>query len=571
MADTNRPDHDDALEAALEKTAPASEFSAEGLRRELEATARDAPPEETRQQYLNKTHTDTSEPLESTADITEFGETRDLPPDMLEEETAQGPRYAIVGEVGTGATSHVYEVRDSSLNRTIAVKFLRKSREAKPGVRSRFVREARVTAMLEHPNIMPVHDIGLTEKNDVFFAMKKVSGRTLGDAIRAAKKGDEIPDEFRTFDGRVRIFLKVCDALTYAHHEGFIHQDVKPDNMMLGEFGEVLLLDWGSALRRRMPVDRKHKGLFGTPAYMSPEQARRERADERSDVYCLGTTLFHALHLRHPMWADKPEVFWEKKRAGAIDPLTAEERRAVPPALTDIALKAMAAEPAQRYQSIAALADDLKRYQAGRAVGAHRETLLETFLRWYRHNTRFFWTVLLAVVVAGSIGGLLFREKIQEFITWRRVFVDEFSYSSSEELAEHWVSYASFDWWNASPEPFSDSGGWRVEDGALHGHNLEGFHNLAYRGRIAGDMRVEWEVTPLRNSLDLNCYIGGETRLDGYMFHVATRSPRHCNLNKGQSGLPLDRTTLDQGFKVGRTYRFRMEKEGKHVRLLVDG
>ncbi len=559
------------LQDAFERTRSGEDLTPEAVRQELEETAVDETSAHTVERYLEKTNNETRGAFrtKTATHIAEFTEADELPEDLLE--SGVHDRFHLIEEIGKGAAGRIYAMRDNSLNRTIAVKFLQKTREKKRGVKRQFITEARVTAMLEHPNIMPVYDIGATEKNEIFFTMRQVTGCSIGDAIRKANTGEEVPEEFRTCDGRVRIFLKVCDALAYAHHQGFVHQDIKPDNIMLGEFGEVLLLDWGSALSltKSGPGGRN---LYGTPAYMSPEQARRERADERSDVYCVGASFFHALFLRHPTWAEDPDEFWEKKRAGVIDPITDAERRRVPAALSAIVLKAMDHDPSKRYQSIHELADDLKRYQAGRAVTAHRETLVESFLRWYRNNRRLFWAVSVSLVVIGGVGGILFREKLKELITWRRFYTDNFAYPSTEALGANWKGYLSYNWRDIAHQPFSDTGGWRIENGALHGYNSFGMHNITFNRDVPGDIRVEWRVTPLIQPLNLNCYIAGETRRDGYTFHIGGfDNPRTIRLTKGEHVQVLDNHTLDHGITVGREYRFRMEKEGPHVRLYKDG
>jgi predicted Ser/Thr protein kinase len=485
-----------SLEKVLEQTASARDFTASAVNRVLEDTASDDGSPGSPGIYLRRTAAEATGPesLAATSDITHFVETSQVPLDLVAGETQGAKRFELHEEVGRGATGRVYALRDNSLDRTVAVKFLRHGREA---AKRSFLHEARVTATLEHPNIMPVYDIGATDDGRLFFTMKKIAGTTLGDAIRAARDGKETPEEFGSVDGLVRIFLKVCDALTYAHDRGFVHQDVKPDNIMLGEYGEVLLLDWGSAVRVAETVSGERR-LYGTPAYMSPEQARRERADERSDVYCLGATLFHALVRRHPTWAEDAEQFWTKKRRGVVDPLSQGERHRAPKVLLDIALKALEADPARRYQMVGALTDDLKRYQAGMAVSAHRETLLETLRRWYRRNRRLFWSAAVPTAAVLAVAGLFMREKIQELVTWRPFFHETFSYRTAEELGAYWTGLSSPNWTMVNAEPFTDSGSWRVQDSVLHGFSGEGYRNITFRRRIPGDIRVEWDITPQR-------------------------------------------------------------------------
>lgn len=353
------------LRKALEKTVPSSEFSVEATKRELEKTTVMETRSLTPQQYLLKTETDPTGPpdTEDTSPVKGFSTTSLVPPELLEEGgEGERTRFEIAGEAGSGGSARVYRLLDRSLGRTIALKLLRGRARNKQGVKQRFVHEARVTAMLEHPNIVPVYDIGVTDDDRLYFLMKNVSGVSVGDAIRAARQGAEVPTDFRTIENRLRILLKVCDALAFAHHRGYIHQDIKPDNIMLGPFGEVLVLDWGCALGER-ERGRGAAGTYGTPAYMSPEQARREGADERSDVYCLGATLYQMVTLHHPTWSEDPDEFWEMKRHGRLSPLPEEIRESVPGAVLAIARKAMAADPDRRYQSVIAFQNALSEYQ----------------------------------------------------------------------------------------------------------------------------------------------------------------------------------------------------------------
>ncbi len=285
----------------------------------LDKTRTDESATATPEQYLRRTQASESAfDTQTSGQITSFDDSESVPSALFDSPTDSGDsakRFEILDEVGRGGTGRVYAMRDHSLDRTIAVKFLKgkKTNTARAGIKNRFLHEARVTAGLQHPNIMPVYDIGVTGSGKLFFTMKKIDGCTLGDAIRAEQREEPVAEELSSVEGKVRVFLKVCDAIAYAHHRGFVHQDIKPDNIMLGEFGEVLVLDWGSAVRRRGRNDKLAKQLHGTPAFMSPEQARREDVDERSDIYCIGASLFHSLLLRHPTWAEDAEVFWEKK------------------------------------------------------------------------------------------------------------------------------------------------------------------------------------------------------------------------------------------------------------------
>jgi serine/threonine protein kinase len=226
----------------------------------------------------------------------------------------------------------VYLARDTVLDREVALKIV----EGSAGDTN----EARILARLEHPGIVPVHDFGQLPDGRLFYAMKRVRGDRL-DRWMAAPH--DLPE-------RLGVFLRVCDAVAFAHAHGVIHRDLKPENVMVGEFGEVLVLDWGVA--RQMQIAECKLQIVGTAEFMAPEQARGDATvDHRADVYALGAML---------------ESF------GEVIPVLA------------IARKARSADPGARYQSVQALAADVSRYLAGRAVEAHRETVVDRLARFER-------------------------------------------------------------------------------------------------------------------------------------------------------------------------------------------
>jgi serine/threonine protein kinase len=257
-----------------------------------------------------------------------------------------GTPYEILGTLGHGGMGTVYRVYDQKLDREVALKVVQLP-EAAAGEVDRLLRESRVLARLEHPGIVPVHDVGLLPDGRAFYVMKRVRGRRLDEHARAVS----LPE-------RLRAFERVCEAVAFAHAHGVIHRDLKPENVMVGPFGEVLVMDWGVA-KVRGGLDSPHGAILGTPGYMAPEQERGEvdRVDERSDVYALGALLGFLLAGERP-----------------VRPLEAIRRRA------------MAAEPEGRYQRVEDLAADLSRYLAGLAVDAHRESLLERAGRFARRH-----------------------------------------------------------------------------------------------------------------------------------------------------------------------------------------
>jgi serine/threonine-protein kinase len=253
-----------------------------------------------------------------------------------------------------------------------------------------FVREAQVTGQLEHPNIVPVHELGVDEHGALYFTMKLVEGRTFLDIIRDLPPG---PIEHDRLLDLLDVVVKVCDALAFAHSRRVVHCDIKPANVMVGDFGQVYLMDWGvarilkkgergsaaaNAQSTRLSLTpsgihpdvarTEHGYLVGTPTHMSPEQAlaRNDELDERSDVYAVGALVYHLLTRRAPHEA---ETFWaavalaQQGRAPSIDSLVGEG--AVPRALVRIVDRAMAPAADERYSSISELRAELLRFIRG--------------------------------------------------------------------------------------------------------------------------------------------------------------------------------------------------------------
>ena len=286
----------------------------------------------------------------------------------LVDQPAEHPRYEIGELIGEGGMGSVYLAHDLELDREVALKVLR---EPTPTTdeRERILREARILASLEHPGIVPVHDVGTLPDGRLFYVMKRVRGERFDDFVRGPRSRTEL----------LRAFLQVCDAVAFAHAAGVIHRDLKPQNVMLGAFGEVLVLDWGVAKTSRQPSrsasDATAGTAAGTPGYMAPEQMNGE-ADERADVYGLGGVLFFLLMREHPSAARETASQWASNAS-------------IPPAaLRAICERARAGDPAARYQSAASVASDVANYLDALPVAAHTEGIVERTKRIaVRHRT----------------------------------------------------------------------------------------------------------------------------------------------------------------------------------------
>jgi serine/threonine-protein kinase len=287
--------------------------------------------------------------------------------------TAPPERYEEGHLLGEGGMGVVVKANDRDLARSVAVKRLQ-PRKTAPEQVDRFLREAQVTAQLEHPGVLPVHDVGIDEQGRFFYVMRLVPGdETLRRVIDRLRAGDEATHREFTGERRVRLILKLAEILAYAHSKGVVHRDVKPENIMLGQFGEVYLVDWGLAKisgisepqsAPAQPPEGEHAtrnmtregAIIGTPLYMAPEQARGEPATPASDVYALGAILYELLSLHHYLEPPARSTIELLDRLANGKRVPAElhfdgRNGRVPRFLSFICDRALQADPAKRYRT----------------------------------------------------------------------------------------------------------------------------------------------------------------------------------------------------------------------------
>jgi serine/threonine protein kinase len=343
--------------------------------------------------------------------------------------------YHLQKILGEGGMGRIYSARDMAIGRNVAIKFLR--RELVAGISLRyFLKEAQITGQLAHPNIVPVYEIGSTDDGDYFYAMKEVQGENLGTILDRLAEGHAETLATYNLQVLIGILLKTCDAVAYAHNKGVVHLDLKPENIMVGAFGEVLVMDWGLARLRRLGprvdpakmvhlddeahVDASHEDgkVLGTPAFMAPEQASGNASvvGTRSDIYSLGGILYNILVLRPPASGRTTTAVIRKKfTEGVRDPLVYNRQAnsegadhihlnhlpdaQVPESLAAVALKALAESPDARYQKVNELQRDLIAYLAGYAPKAEQAGRGK-ILRLYLHRNRRFLSYSLVLVLS---------------------------------------------------------------------------------------------------------------------------------------------------------------------------
>ncbi len=364
---------------------------------------------------------------------------------VLGRKAMSGERYVIESEIARGGMGAVMRAVDCDIRREVALKFLLD--QSNPGRTARFIEEAQITGQLEHPNIVPVHELGIDGKKQVFFSMKMVRGRSLAQILDDLRKPGTNAEREYTPSRLVNVLVSVCNALAYAHALGVIHRDLKPANIMVGDFGEVYVMDWGlakvlkedetpqpiidaplatlatdgteSALGSNKVVTSRQgeteltmEGtVMGTPVYMPPEQANGQVSaiDRRSDIYALGAILYEMLTLQTPVDKDGgfKSVLFRVMEGNIAPPAQRNPKRAkegkIPPDLAAVAMKALAKNPDRRYQSMEALRRDIELFQEGRSVSAKEDSKREVFIKFVKRNQAFSAAVAAAAVVVSLL------------------------------------------------------------------------------------------------------------------------------------------------------------------------
>ena len=327
-------------------------------------------------------------------------------------------RYKFIRSIGFGGMKGVLLVRDQDTGRDIAMAIMPDFRERPRADLERFVREARITARLEHPNIVPVHDIGKDSSGSPYFTMKYLRGAPLSVLLKRIRRMDAEAVEAYPLERLLQIYLRICNAIRFAHSQHICHLDLKPDNVNLGSFGEVLVLDWGLACETDRNGVARGAGvgvLKGTPGYMAPELIRRDPdlpPGVTSDIYSMGALLYAMLALESPFAGQPVKAVLARSAQGDLPPPSrvAPEWRKVPPALEAICLKAMAFNPVERYRSVDELRADIKAFQAGFAPEAeHASFLRRTGLFIRRQYTVLLILSLLILVMALVLLAMRYR------------------------------------------------------------------------------------------------------------------------------------------------------------------
>ncbi|WDE96461.1 serine/threonine-protein kinase [Lentisphaera profundi] len=345
-------------------------------------------------------------------------------------------RYEDAEEIAEGGMKKIFRSRDSLTSRQVAIAYLKHDEKEKL---SAFIKEARLNARLQHPNIMTVYDIGVDDNHEVYFTMKLIEGEELGVILKSLEKNQSPQYDLQQL---LYIFLKICEAISFAHSKKILHLDLKPANIQVGHFGEVLVCDWGLAKDLKLqnqtcelnlndlPIFKQDTNLDlevcstldgivkGSPGYMAPEQAegRNREKSERTDIYSLGAILYSLLTHKSPI--STTDVRSSLKQCIDGDILTPTQRvdHKIPEALEAVTLKAMAVKPEDRYQSVALLIKDIEAYLSGFATSAEDADFLVQIKLLIQRNKMAsslisFAFIIICLLISAFVSQISVREK----------------------------------------------------------------------------------------------------------------------------------------------------------------
>lgn len=317
--------------------------------------------------------------------------------------------YDLGDAFAEGGQGILFRGFDRKLRRLVALKSMRPELTKNGYLRGLFLSEARVTAQLDHPAIVPIYTLNSDDRDGLHLAMKLINGRTFKTYLEQVCTHYRL-DGVRSFDEkkalryRLDIFLKVCDALEYAHSRNVMHCDLKPSNIMIGEYHEAYIMDWGIAHKIHSPEGSQEQpgGVCGTPQYLAPEVIRRQGRDQRADIFAMGAILFEAVMLKNAFSGDSVQEMLTNIQAGRTESFEHRFRAPVDADLKAIIRKALAHDPADRYQQISEFSGDLRRYLMGLEVSARPDNPAMKVVRWLYLHRRLTLTLALCALLAGA-------------------------------------------------------------------------------------------------------------------------------------------------------------------------
>ncbi len=508
-------------------------------------------------------------------------------------------KYAIVGGIGVGGMKSIVRASDRDTGRDVAMAEMRE--EKKKGFSKQFVREARLAANLEHPNIVPVHEIGIKKDGSPYFTMKLVRGENLAYIIDRLDDEKSFYSKQFNLHHRLRIFIKVCDAIAFAHSRGVIHLDLKPENVQIGEFGEVLVLDWGLAKligsqddEDEPPQDNQTKNppndrplmerigngsveitmdgvIKGTPGYMAPEQVagKNKEKDERTDIYALGAILYSLLTFQKPVDGDNPQIMMLNTLEGNIPtPRKRAPDKNIPKSLEAVVVKALALRKENRYQTVKELSNDIDAFLGGFATSAEKATLLKRLVLMVKRHKALASVVTALIAISFVFGAYVLAEYQRQWGNWTEAF--------SRNFTTHSASLDGLIFLN--PEMNAAVPPWRTDTEGLEMKPMEWMwlDDVAIRGDCKIVATIKNTGAPGQLEICLNSekapLLAPTFVPRGYSFQFGAWYGRGDTVSKNSVSQPPDSTVSSPSrYQSGAIHKIVVTRRNGRISMTVDG
>ena len=424
-------------------------------------------------------------------------------------------RYDREEKIAAGGMKDILKSHDKMTDRTVAKGVIRKKESHE--TLEKFIEEARITASLEHPNIIPVYDLGLTADKDPYFTMKMVEGDDLQKIIDRLNEGEAKATEFYDLDRILEVFLKVCDAIEYAHSKNIVHLDIKPANIQVGLYGEVLVCDWGLARELKegavqeaeqgsdvtdSSIDMTMDGYIkGSPGFMAPEQISAEVAPrtKKTDIYSLGCLLYTMLTLKSPIKDGPLDEMLKQTLSGDI--IDAEKRspsRSTPASLSAVITKAIEVKPEDRYQTVGELSNEIRAYTRGFATEAENAGVLQLFsLLIKRHKAVSISLALIIILISYFLVKVNKEKSVALALNTELIEEQKQRQSASRKASEYMLNNSIHNYYNRK---FEETIPLALQAVELNSNNTGAWRYLAYN--YLGELKAADALEVLENVND---------------------------------------------------------------------
>ncbi|OGV39097.1 MAG: hypothetical protein A2020_13455 [Lentisphaerae bacterium GWF2_45_14] len=500
-------------------------------------------------------------------------------------------KYKFIKSIGYGGMKTILQVKDKDTARDLAMAIMADAENKSLDDKRRFLQEARITAKLEHPNIVPIHDIGIDSSGSPYFTMKLIKGEALSAIIKKLNEGD--PEYLKKYDlnSLLRFFIRISNAVAFAHSKKVLHLDLKPENIQIGDFGEVILMDWGLARiqsgdseadNEKYPQERaaprkKDENITmdgitkGTPGFMAPEQASgiNRLKNERTDIYSLGAILYAMLTYTAPFEGKNIEkILKETVRGHLIPPRVKKPRMLIPGAMEAVVLKAMALRPSERYQTVVEMRDDVLAYINGFATVAEKASFAKrTFLYIKRHRVvATFITIIIFLLL--SLGIFTVQDHFKRKGDWVKIFQMDFSDINQD------MSGISF----MDKLITSNTQPWLID---IDGLKMEQFNWMWLKNIIVKESsRVIVKVITKGTSDAIEICLNGKIQPVSSIWNFPTGYSMQCGgdggtrdvISKSDDGQSTETlTTVETGLIPDVEHEIIFQKKGEELSISIDG